>query len=118
MHYIIRFILHFFSQAQSVDDARKAIEKVHPILYVFKKSRHKKRKRVVDEVSDSDQEFFFDSEAAPPHKKSKLQNSSNLPVPPGPTKIKKPRKALGKENDFDIDLMQVSSLDSDTTSDS
>lgn len=103
--------------ARNVADVQRAIEKIFPLVYEFKKPRNpaekdvQEEKRVVDDP-DSDNEFFFDPdenlEVEPPNKKQRIIDSSKLTKRyKGPDK-KAPRRPLGKMNEHKEDRMYVS----------
>jgi hypothetical protein len=104
--------------ARNVADVQRAIEKIFPLVYEFKKPRNpaekevQEEKKIVVDDPDSDNEFFFDPdenlEIEPPNKKQKMHDSSHLTKRyKGPVK-KTPRRPLGKMNEHKEDRMYVS----------
>lgn len=109
--------------ARSVALVQKAIEKIFPLVYEFRKPRPvteedknlivEEEEHLDEEELDSDnEEFFFDpDEDAPlePLSKKPKHDSSHLTKKyKGPRKIKKARRPLGKDNECKEDRMQIS----------
>lgn len=115
--------------ARNVADVQKAIEKIFPLVYEFRKPKVvtdvekvvlEEEEYLDEEEPDSDnEEFFFDPETLqsvePPNKKRKTNDSSHLTKKyKGPQKIRKARRPLGKDNESKEDRMNVSDGEFDT----
>lgn len=115
--------------ARNVADVQKAIEKIFPLVYEFRKPKVvtdeekvvlEEEEYLDEEEPDSDnEEFFFDPDTLqsvePPNKKRKTNDSSHLTKKyKGPPKIRKARRPLGKDNESKEDRMNVSDGEFDT----